>query len=307
MESIRFGAVQTCICLLLCMYKGNDKIMKKLIPLSLILLVPFGGGTLLQMFGSGAVKTAGYMIMSYGTLITMILVFVIGMIMMVTGKLSDNDKDTDGSHISKIKMESSKPIEPSDEELDIAALEEERKLNDINSSVKYENKRKYAEYVADKSAEAYRNSSKKTKILGWFYFAFLMITVSLSLILFFAGINVGGLICFGLFMGTILISLIVVVIISKRGLSTSDVRRNPDEWVVVKATVKSCVLSSLSSVGVQHRRYYETQRITDTTYKITATVEGKEYHGYSKTFHGEGTVVDILISAKGDKDKMHIL
>lgn len=282
--------------------------MKKLFKLSLLILVPFFGGMILQIVGSGTVAYVGKMLMSYGTFGTAILVFVIGMVMMVTGKSKDDetyDRDVTGRPISEIDVSSSKPTEPSDEALDVSASEEERKLGDINSSYGYESKMKYADYVFDQSANAYRNSSKKKRVLGWIYFAFLVITFTLTPLLFSFGINLGGFICLGLFMGTLIISIIIKVIVEKTGLSTRAVRRHPEDWVLAEATVKSCVLSSASSVGGESR--HSTTRVTDVTYRVTATAEGKEYYGYTKRFYGEGEVANVFISVNGDSDRMYLL
>lgn len=282
--------------------------MKKLFKLSLLILAPFFGGMILQIVGSGTVAYVGKMLMSYGTFGTAILIFVIGMVMMAKGKLRDEetyDRDATGRPINEIDVNSSHPAELSEGELDTSSLEEERKPDDINSSYGYESRLKQSQYIADHSANAYRNSTLKQKALGWLFFAFLVITFTLIPLMFSFGIYIGGYICMGLFMGTLIITITVKVIVEKTGLSTRAVRRRPEDWVTVKGMIKCCVLSSSSSVGGGSRR--SSVRVIDVTYRITAIADGKEYHGYSKRFYNDGDVADILISVKGDTDRMYIL
>ena len=281
--------------------------MKKLFKLSLLILVPFFGGMILQIVGSGTVAYVGKMLMSYGTFATAILIFVIGMVMMIKGKWNDeetNGGNATGKPISEIDVESNKQAEQSDGELDVSALEEERKLNDINSSYGYESRLKQSQFIADHSANAYRNSTPKQKVLGWLFFAFLVITFTLIPLMFSFGINLGGYICMGLFGGTLIIAIIVKVIVEKTGLSTRAVRRHPEDWVTVKGMIKCCSLSSSSSVGGGSR--HSSVRVIDVTYRITAIADGKEYHGYSKRFYNEGEVTDIIISVRGDTDRMYM-
>ena len=279
--------------------------MKKLILLSLIILVPFWGGFILQGVGSGEVERAGTIIMSYGTFITAVVIFVIGMVMMATGKLNDDENsDRLGRPVSEIDVKSSKPIEKSDEALEVSSLEEERKLDDVNSSDGYESKLKYAGYVAEKSAEIYRNSSKIKKVLGWIYFAFLVVNFTLTPIFFSLGIFIGGYICMGLFTATLIISIIVKLIIVNTGLSGATHKKRED-WVIVKGTVKSCELAGVTSTGGETHR--SSVRVTGAAYKVTATADGRDFYGYSKRVYGKGDSVNILVSPKADSNKMFIL
>ncbi|MDE6790207.1 MAG: hypothetical protein K2J61_00640, partial [Clostridia bacterium] len=140
--------------------------MKKLTKLSFLVPVPFLVGLALRITGTytdnQGLARVGTGIMIYGTPIIMFILVVIGIIMMTTGKLSDKKSDvTFGESAEESSEEGQKS-------------EEEKALEDINSSYGYESKMKLAEYQMDHVANAYANSSKGNRIKGWLFFGFLM-------------------------------------------------------------------------------------------------------------------------------------
>ncbi|MDE6557810.1 MAG: hypothetical protein K2K39_01765 [Clostridia bacterium] len=262
--------------------------MKKLVKMSMIIPVVFIAGIVLAIVGSlignETLTLVGVCILTYGLPGVMFILVVVGLVLMITGRLSDKDKKSD------VTFGSSEPekAEPS------AAKEEAEKIEDINSSYGYESNRKLAEYQMDSVSTAYRNSSSRERVLGWLFFGFLMTAIGLAIVFLFLNILLGFFICLGAFAGTIIISLIVKTVLEKTSKSQRvDIAKYKEESAVVKA----CVLSSMGSTGGANR--HSTVRVNSVTYRVILVVDGKEFNAYSSDFYNEGEKISAWVRRDG--------
>lgn len=278
--------------------------------MALLVFVPIILGIVLTVVGSRtgneSVAYAGKMILSIGIPATMFVLVVVGLILMITGRLSDDNGKTerkpenvgDSARPSASEgFEKADVIEKADiaENTETAADREAESLADINSSYGYESQYKAAEYQMEHVAENYKNSTRSDKIKGWLFFGFLMTDFALIIVFLFLRIMTGCFICFGIFAGTIIISLIVVVIRQKKGMSRKG--RKGVEYVNCEGTVKSCVMSSMSSTGGSNRN--STMRVNDVVYKITLDVDGNEYVTYGRHYFNVGEKIPVALRADG--------
>lgn len=233
--------------------------------------------------GNITLAKVGIGILTYGLPATMFTLVVVGLVLMMTGKLSDSDKN------KKSDVTFGKSAE------EAAAEEtEDEKIEKINSSYGYESQKQLAEYQIDHVANAYKNSGRGDRIKGWLFFGFLMTDFALILVFAFLGIMIGALVCFCLFGGTIILSLIVKVILEKTSMSR---RFNPDKYERRIATVKASVLSSMGNSG--GGRSGSTVRVSSVTYRIILDVDGKEYNAYSGYCYPEGEAIDVWVRKNG--------
>ena len=264
--------------------------MKKLQKLSLIVLIPLITGIALLLIGGSKgdenIIRIGELIVSLGLPITMFLLVVIGLVLMITGRLSDND--------SKLNGDKAKTKE-----------EEISDIQDVNSSRGYESHRKSDEYMAGHVAHNYKHATPKEKLLGWLFFGFLM--TDFFLIFVFGALRyiTGVIVCFCLFGGTILVSLIVKVIVEKISMRVNVDKLDGKE--VFKGVVSACLLSSTTSTGGSKRRH--TTRITGVTYRVSIERDGKQYTAYTKSFYEEGDEVFFVVRCRSlvtivDADKV---
>ena len=267
--------------------------MRKLRKLAFVVPVPLILGFILNLIGNttdnAVMSKIGVGIMAYGTPALMFILVVIGLILMITGRLGD-----DGGKDNKPLTDEVTPPAPNTdaapekavEEIKsfngagAAAQEEAERIEEINSSYGYESQIKLAEYQMDQTANIYKNSSQRDRVLGWLFFGFLMTDFALILVFAFIGVLVGALVCFCIFAGTILLSLIIKVILEKTAISAR--RRKGVEYVTCRGVVKACVLSSMGSSGGARR--YSTVRVNSVTYRVIIIVDGREYNTYSKQF-----------------------
>lgn len=251
--------------------------MKKLVKLSFIILIPLVAGIALVVLGGYTgdenIIRIGEAVLSIGLPTTMFLLVVIALVLMITGKLSDNDKTDD---------------QPKTRE------QEHSDIQDVNSSRGYESHRKSDAYMIGHVANNYKHASPKEKVLGWLFFGFLMTDFFMILVFLFIRNTTGVMVCFILFVGTILVSLIAKVIVEKISM-----RVNPDKLAgkeVFKGTVTACMLSSTTSVGGSKRRH--TTRIIGVVYRILIEREGEQYTAYSDKFYEEGDEVFFVVRHK---------
>lgn len=263
--------------------------------------MPFILGLILDIvgyrIGNLSMAKAGIMLMSYGTPAIMFILVVIGLILMITGRLSDDDaRDTRSDERHGYQPETDGGISKAEErpEREEQAEKEAEKLADINSSYGYDSQMKLAEYQMDHVSNAYRNSSRREKILGWLFFGFLMTDFGMIMVFAFFGSMVGALVCMGIFAGTILLSLIIKVILEKTSMSK---RINPDKCDICEGVVRACLLSSMGSVGGGHR--HSTTRVCSVTYRIVVIVDGKDYNAYSRNFYNVGDKVTVAVKRSG--------
>lgn len=277
--------------------------MKKLRLISMLVFVPIVLGLGL-LIGGGAAgnETAiyiGEMVVSIGIPATMFVLVVVGLVLLITGKLDLSDdksraKDTQSE-------EQDEPSEKRDEQTD--REKEYTQLAEINSSRGYRNRDKRAEYMARHTSNAYKNSTTKSKVLGWMFFGFLMTDFAMIMVFAFLRIFVGAIVYFCLFGGTILISLFVTVIRQK--LSMSGVRRHKNSEVF-DGVVKLCTLSSTTSTGGR------TQRINKVVYMVTIISDETEYTAYTQDFYEPGDKIKFWKIGKRlatiiDEDKLEQL
>ncbi|MDE6075143.1 MAG: hypothetical protein K2G26_01765, partial [Clostridia bacterium] len=149
-------------------------------------------------------------------------------------------------------------------------------------------------YQMEHVADAYANANKGNRIKGWLFFGFLMTDFALCMIFIFLNIMLGFFICLGIFAGTILISIIVVVILQKTSMSR---KINYDKYETCSGIVKACVLSSMGSSGGAHE--YSTVRVNSVTYRVIIIVDGREYDAYSKRTYAEGDTLTVAVKKNG--------
>ena len=282
--------------------------MKKLTKLAFLVPVPLILGFILNIVGNKNGNTLmmkiGVGLMSYGTPIIMFILVVIGLILMITGRLSDDSgKNTQPTEQREETPAQNFDAAPEKSVEDIPAFnaeknaveEEEEKIADINSSYGYDNKMKLAQYQMDHTANAYKNSSSRDKVLGWLFFGFLMADFAMIMVFAFLGIMIGALVCFCIFGGTILLSLIIKIILEKTGISAR--KRKGVEYITCEGIVKACVLSSMGSTGGSRRN--STQRVHSVTYRVIIIVDGREYNTYSKQFYEQGERITVSVRKDG--------
>ncbi|MDE5896284.1 MAG: hypothetical protein K2H43_00555, partial [Clostridia bacterium] len=256
--------------------------------LSFLVLIPLIGGIILNIVGgqleNERIVYAGSLMLSVGVPVTMFLLVVIGLILMITGRLAD---DKGGTKDAK-----------TDEEANLqdagAAEREEEKIEEVNSSYGYDSRRKNSEYLMGHVADNYKNSTLKEKISGWLFFGFLMTDFALILVFAFLRLWVGIIVCFSLFVGTILLAFIIKKILEKTSMSGNIGRLKKRK--ILSGTVKACLLSSETSAGGAHR--YSTTRILKVIYRVKVDVAGKEYTAYSDRFYETGEIVTIAAKGK---------
>ena len=248
--------------------------MKKLYKMSMLVLVPIIVGVAMLIIGGATdndtVTYIGSMVLSIGIPVVMFSLVVIGLILMMTGKLDKSEKDSESVSARDI---------------------EESEIEGINSSAYGENMMRTGEYYSRHLSDNYKHASFKEKILGWLFFGFLMTDFALIMVFAFLHIMIGALVCFCLFGGTILISLIVKVIIEKMSMSVKINKYKNQK--IAQGEVRACLLSSTSSVGTNHRT-----RINKVTYRVLVEVDGKTYNAYTRNLYEEGDTVTVVIRSK---------
>ncbi len=255
--------------------------MKKLRILALIVFIPLISGFIMLFAGDETVSRIGSLFLAIGVPVTMFLLVVVGLILIIIGKIDLSDyRKTDSDRLPSETM-----TDKEREAIDI---------NEVNSSYYRRSQLRQGEYIANHAANNYRNATPKQKLLGWLFFGFLMTDFALILVFMYLGIFTGMYICFGLFGGTILLSFIVVKV--KEKISLSSAKRKSKIREVLSGEVKFCTLSSSTSVGGSGRR--STTRITGVTYRVTIESDGTEYVAYSKRFYNKGEFIRFGVIGK---------
>lgn len=251
--------------------------MKKLYKLSIIIFIPLILGLVLNIVGGRTgneqMQAIGQKVLAIGTPVAMFIIVVVGLILMVTGKLNESkgDNKTQDEQVSGRERE-------------------EADITDVNSSYSYRSNNQKGEYMIRHVANNYKNSTLKEKVLGWLYFGFLM--TDFALIFLFAVLRnlTGVIVCFCIFGGTIIVSIIVKVILEKTSMRA---KFDPSKDELLHGKVKACLLSSVSSTGGGERR--RTTRITGVTYRVIITLDDTEYAAYSSAFYDEGEEIAFFV------------
>lgn len=252
--------------------------MKKLYKLSLLLFIPFLLGLALNIIGgqtdNGQMARIGQMILSIGMPVSMVLMVVIGLVLTITGRLSDNNKKNDEQTSEREK--------------------EYTEIAEANSARRYESHLRQGEYVSRHLADNYKNSTLTEKILGWLFFGFLIGDFLLIFLFTYLRNFVGIIVCFSIFAGTILIALITKIMLERRSMRAKYNKYHGD--VLQDGEVKACLLSSMSSVGGSERRH--TTRITGVTYRVIIVADDREYTAYTHNFYETGEHVKFFARGK---------
>lgn len=285
--------------------------MKKLAMLSLLVFVPIIAGIVCVVVGNigsnSTVANVGVIVLSAGIPATMFILVVVGLVLMITGKLGDCKSNAgssstappiaDASDASDAPTASAKSVtdsDPAERDAQSAPSERDREMSDreeINSAYGFKSRYKYGEYQMRHTADNYKRASSKDKVLGWLFFAFLMIDFALILVFAFCRIMIGAIVCFCLFGGSIIAALIVTKAVEYRSMR---VKLDPSEKQnVVGGTVVSCFVSSSTSTGGRR-----TTHIVNVVYRVIVNVDGKDYTAYSDRFYETGEHVAVIIIGK---------
>lgn len=277
--------------------------MKKLRRMSLIFVIPFITGFILLFFSGPSrpeMMKAGEILVGLVGPILMALVVLIGIVMIMKGKINlqegkeSNKVDEDVENL----INDIKPIGEDGEEADAGSegwsrRDEEELIHDINNSNYYENKLNNAKFSVRHTANNYKNTSTKGKILGFVFFALLVVDFILAIVFFNLKITIGGIVCVALFAAAILTSMIVVKTAERRSLKF-DVNKLKDTRIYC-GEVKACMLSSSTSVGDSDRGH---SRITGVVYRVIVEYEGNSYTAFSRDFYENGEKVRFAILGK---------
>jgi len=266
--------------------------MKKFAKFSLLILIPVIVGVVLIVAGVATENDnlfyAGMLVSTIGVPVIMIPLVVIGIILVVTGKIDMYDykiKDDNVSGEKKTKHTAKT------EKHKRTAQSEREEIDEINSSYGYRNRYEKAEYEANHAALNYENTDKGDRIKGWVFFGFLVTDFVLILVFAFLGITLGAIICFCLFVGSLLIGFIVSKIIEKTSQSE---KYDPLKYELKTGVVQASVLSSTTSMGGKWK-----QRIKKVTYRVIIQVGNKTYNAYSTNFYEDGESVEVILRRDG--------
>ena len=249
-----------------------------IIPLILLL------GLALTIYGvmkNETIAYAGMMVLLFVDPIVMFVLIVIGLVMVMTGKMQSKDEAGDDN--------------PSESEKD----REQRKRREINSTYNVENRKKISDYHMRHIANNYEYMKKhekpKTNFLVWLFFGFLMTDFLLILIFAFLTLWIGVIVCFSLFVGTIMVAGIIKKILENRSMKVKIYTKSKMREILdgeVKASLFSSSVEAGSGSGVHS---LGTSRIKQVVYTIKITANGKDYTAYSKTFYNVGDKVKIVL------------
>ncbi len=276
--------------------------------ISLLVLIPLIVGITVGAIGgysgNDSLKHIGNMILSIGVPVTMTVLVGVGIMLMATGKLKDDERgasiadppkeeflgdEADGTPDGNANKNADGENAQSEAEKEIA------EINEINSSYGYDSKVKEAEFIMRHSAENYKNASKKGKIFSTVFLALLL--ADFAMIVVFAALRmlIPALVCFGIFGGSIALAIVITTIVQKASMSLNS--RNLSGKNFIGGSVTACLLSSTSSTGGTER--YSTTRITDVVYRVIITdSKGKEYTAYSRRFYEKGETVVFVAKGK---------
>ena len=229
--------------------------------------------------GNSKFEHISKIILNLGMPLFLVLVVTVVLIMIITGKTSDNDKDEEKR----------------------TQQDESNEIQGINSSKGYENRYREAEFIGNHAARNYANSTIKEKILGWLFLGFLISTIMLAFVFLYLRISIGFIICWCVFVGTIIISGIVKAIIEKISFGSAkperkhkDSNKPQKQPILMCGNVVSCLLSSSTSVSTGERNLYSS-KITSVVYRVKIAVEDKTYTAYSNKFYEKGELVLIKV------------
>ncbi|MDE6474975.1 MAG: hypothetical protein K2L70_07750 [Clostridia bacterium] len=252
--------------------------MKKLFKLSFIILIPVVLGIALVRIGVSVgnpqISKVGELLLSLGVPITMFALIIIGLVLMITGKLNNNGEHSENDAVSE-------------------AEREVNEIKDVNSSYGYESQIKQGEYFMRQTANNYKNATPLSKVLGWVFFGFIFGDFALIFVFLHFKQIIGVIICAFIFGATILISLIITKTLERRSIKAKvDISKSQ----MLCGEVKACLMSSATSTSGSRRN--STTRITGVTYRVLIDAEGKTYTAFSKKFYETGEPVVFAVIGK---------
>lgn len=270
--------------------------MRKLLAFFPLVLIPLIVGFGLRFDGNPTVRYAGNFILFVVLPLTAVAYVAVALALIMTGKL---------------KLGTDEPVkfaednEAAVEEMNAARAEE--RIEEINCSQGLKSQIAQAQFVAEQSAHAYGASSLRGKIWGWAFYSVCMLSFAAIPCFLFFKIYIGAIVCGAAFIAAVLIAILLKTV----GKSISEAayrrsyRKEPSAWIEARGRVVKCVMNALSSSGGQDT--YSAVRVTAVNYRITATVNGRTYIGYTSRFFNMGDEIDVQIPAKGKSTRMHIL
>ena len=263
---------------------------KKPNKLALLVFIPIAVGIGLIIGGSVddsyAMRMAGVYVLFGGSFAMAVIMTIVTIAIGLRPDKSTDKTKPDGN--------ASTPATPTDKARNGAAEEAER-IADINTSYGYDSKIKEAEHQVSHIKRAYKHSSGGDKVKSFLFLGFLLTDFFMIIVFAMLRIFVGSIVCFVLFGGTIIVSLIVVKIKEHMSVSTNFDRKAYERKL---ATVVTCVMSSSTSTGGS------SSRISSITYRVQLDIDGKTYNAYSRTFYNDGAKIEVWLKKNGSTVKI---
>ena len=265
--------------------------MNKLYRMALLVFIPIVAGIVMFIVGNTTgdfeITKTGLLVLAIGTPATITLLVVIGLILMVTGKLikpeqpKQQNQDKAKDNINERDGDSQTTAEPQTQ-----SESEQAKLDDINSSYGYSSREKLAEYEMQQIVNAGKMYTAKQKVPVILFIVFLFVDFALTPTFAVLGIFVGAIICAALFVGSVLTAFIVKTVIAKRSMRAS--KGDDKDREVFEGTVKGCVMSSMTTAKYGP---IATARVNSVVYAVIITAGEEQYTAYSQKVYETGESV----------------
>lgn len=264
--------------------------MNKLYRMAFLVFVPIITGIVMFIVGNSTgdfeITKKGLLVLAIGTPAIITLLVIIGLILMVTGKLikpeqpkqnhdeaKDNISEQDGDSQTAVEQQTQSELE-------------QARLDDINSSYGYSSREKLAEYEMQQIVNAGKLYTAKQKAPVILFIVFLFVDFALTPTFAVLGIFVGAIICAALFVGSVLTAFIVKMVLAKRSMRAGkDDDKNRE---VLEGTVKGCVMSSMTTAKYGQ---IATARVNSVVYAVVITAGEEQYTAYSEKVYETGESV----------------
>lgn len=297
--------------------------MKKFIKSTYLVLIPIAIGVVCFLVGSftlnSDIQHVGLLALVAGVPAVMIVLFIVGLILMLSGKLSDgtaskadttdttstagedDDTATAADEANGGEANGGEATEKASgggsEEKTLSQREREQNMiNAVNNSSRYESRMKMAEYELQSVAEGMKNAPKWGVVLGLTSFFSLVALLIVATVLLINRIFVGAIICAALFAG-IIITVLIVMTISRARAMHDDISKAKR---ITEGKVKACFMigtTTMQTGGLRHGNG-KTVRIADVTYRVIVIADGEEYGAFSKRFYETDEKVTIAVMGK---------
>lgn len=170
--------------------------------------------------------------------------------------------------------------------------ERDRLARNQSSSRYYDRRASENEYMHHAMRNAYNSVDKKGKRVGIVLIVWFAICIAALLLCMRLRVVPGIIVSMVMFIGSILISIITIVVKQNQSLSDKNFSQEQKYGVVL-----SCIMSSSNSVN---------HRITSVVYRLLVNVDGKEYTAYARTFYNVGDTVVVRLHENPQKMLAHI-